>query len=213
MDQWEHAMRIHLVRHGESELNAGVTDIVDCGLTELGRRQCEAAGRFLAQSGLTRVLTSPYRRCLETAQSLASATGAPIEALPLLHEHHHDPFPPGAWPLPAKGDLVRVWPDVEFPAEMSESRWATVPEDREAQWKRMSQVVRSILARFATAPDAKVAVVTHQAPASAFVQAFCQWTNPLDVRVHIDVASVTTMEVDDDGRRNLVRLNLHPGAE
>jgi broad specificity phosphatase PhoE len=93
---------------------------------------------------------------------------------------------------------------------MPEARWAAVPEDRAAQWRRISQAVRGLLDRFASDPEAAVAVVTHQAPASVLVQAFCQWANPLDVRVHMDSGAISILEVDRDGRRHVVRLNWQP---
>ena len=201
-------MRIFLVRHGESELSAGVSQVVDCSLTARGRRQSQAVGRLLAPWCLTRILTSPYRRCLETAREISGATGAPHD----LHEHHHEAFCAGAWPLPTKSELVRTWPEVTFPGEMPEQRWAAVPEDRQGQWTRICRVLRELLGRFHADPDATIALVTHQAPASVFVQAFCQWSNPLNVRVHIDQASVTTLDIDRTDRRHLVCLNAQPHA-
>ena len=62
-------MVIKLVRHGESESNAGETTIREAGdhaipLTELGRQQAGNAGRRLGAEFLGRALIycSPYRR-------------------------------------------------------------------------------------------------------------------------------------------------------
>lgn len=203
-------MRIYLLRHGQSEGNAALTAEVDCGLTDVGAAQSAAAAAAVAAMGVTRILSSPYRRCLQTAETVRGATGAPAEFFPAVHEHHHDPFPPGPWPLPARAELAHRWPGFAVPADMPPQRWAAVPEDRPGQWRRIGAAVQHLLERFGGQADAGVAVVTHGAPASVFVQAFCQWQNPLRVSVHVDLGSVSILEVDPAGRRHLVRLNWLP---
>ena len=203
-------MRIYLVRHGESEANAGLSDAIDCGLTERGIRQSKAVATVLAGFGVSHVLSSPYRRSLETAETIRSVTAAKAEFWPAVHEHHHDPFPAGVWPLPRRSELESQWPNFVAPSDMPQTHWAAVPEDRARQWQRIGAAVHWLLDRFRLDRDAGVAVVTHQAPGSVFVQAFCQWSNPLNVRVHIDPGSITVLEVDSQERRHLVRLNWLP---
>jgi probable phosphoglycerate mutase len=201
-------MRIYLVRHAESEANAGLAATVDCGLTDLGRRQSAALAAALARVGARCILSSPYRRCLETAEAIRAATGAPAEFWPAVHEHHHNPFPAGQWPLPTRSALAERWPHFTAPPDMPEVRWAAVPEDRPGQWQRLIKAVTALLDSFAAETDARVVVVTHQAPASVFVQAFCQWPNPLNVRVHVELATATVVEVDRSGRRHLLCLSV-----
>lgn len=66
-----------LVRHGQSEANAGTSTDPDCGLTERGREQARSAARRLATLDLDGfvALTSPYRRAVQTAEEVALATG------------------------------------------------------------------------------------------------------------------------------------------
>lgn len=76
-----------LVRHGQSVWNAErrLTGRGDVPLTELGRRQAAATGRFLAServaatasSVLPRVVASPLGRALGTAELIAKELGAP----------------------------------------------------------------------------------------------------------------------------------------
>ena len=205
-------MRMYVIRHGESELNAGVSKAVDCALTDVGRQQVRALAKFLAPLGVTHVLSSPYRRCLETAEAIRTAIGAAAEVCPALHEHHHGPFSPGDWPLAARAGVERAFPEFAIPADMPQTHWATVPEDRAHQWQRMTRVLRELEARFGRQRLAGVAVVTHQAPASVLIQAFCQWHNPLNVRVHVDPGSVTVLDIDADGRRHVRGLNWQPPA-
>ena len=204
-------MRIYLVRHGESEAIAGTSHEVDCALTPAGVDQAGAiAAALAARGGVDRVLSSPYRRCLQTAEVIRRVTSAPAELWPAVHEHHHDPYPAGEWPLPTRDQLAEAFPGFAAPADMPASRWAAVPEDRERLWLRISAAVRELLGRFERQVDARVVVVTHGAPASVFVQAFCLWTNPLRAGVRIDPGSMSLLEVDPDGRRILALLNHCP---
>jgi broad specificity phosphatase PhoE len=71
------ALRVYLVRHGQALSNLDpVPDLPPAEidhLTELGRRQAEAAGRALAGRGVTSALTSPASRARETAEGIARA--------------------------------------------------------------------------------------------------------------------------------------------
>jgi len=80
-----------LLRHGESISNANpeaVTLPEETGdrLSELGTEQARSAANALAGSGITRLLSSPMRRALETAEPLSEALGLPIAVLPYVHE-------------------------------------------------------------------------------------------------------------------------------
>jgi broad specificity phosphatase PhoE len=136
-------------------------------------------------------------------------TGAPAELFPALHEHQHDPLPAG-WPLPGKTSIAKDFPYFQAPPDMPETHWATAPEDRPRLWQRMSGALNDILGRFQRQADARVAIVTHGAPASVFVQAFCQWTNPLHASVRIDPGSLSVLTMEPGGRRVLAQLNCMP---
>ncbi len=53
-------------------------------LTELGRRQAQALVHLLADLPVTRLLSSPVRRCRETLTPLGDARGLPVVDEPLL---------------------------------------------------------------------------------------------------------------------------------
>src|SRR5436190_3083868 len=82
---------ISLVRHAESAANVERLmshRVIDYSLTDLGREQADALGRWFLDRALARVYTSPLRRARETAEYIARATGAPIvEAEPLRELH------------------------------------------------------------------------------------------------------------------------------
>ena len=71
-----------LIRHGESEQNAGVCDHPDSQLTAQGRRQAERVAVELAGRGDLSTfvgIVSPYRRAQETAELIAATTGLAFE--------------------------------------------------------------------------------------------------------------------------------------
>ncbi len=67
------AVRLYLVRHGRAA--AGWDTEVDPGLDDVGRAQAVATAEQLAPLGPLTVLTSPLRRCQETASALAGGWG------------------------------------------------------------------------------------------------------------------------------------------
>lgn len=97
-----HPLRLWIVRHGESSGNvardaahaAGAARIdiperdVDVPLSALGHRQAGALGRWFAElpedERPNLLLSSPYRRAVETAEAIRSAGGLASTAPPLL---------------------------------------------------------------------------------------------------------------------------------
>lgn len=72
-------MRIIFVRHGEPDYQR------DC-LTDLGRRQAEAAAQRLAGEGISRIFASPMGRAKQTAAATARKLGLPVVVLDYMHE-------------------------------------------------------------------------------------------------------------------------------
>lgn len=83
-------LRIHLLRHGESEWQAGATTHHDSRLTDRGRRQAELlaskANALLSSLAAHSVFTSPLKRSLETVAFL----GQPFTVLDSLKEARLD---------------------------------------------------------------------------------------------------------------------------
>ena len=82
-------MKVYLVRHGETPLNASrILQHPGTPLSERGAAQADRVAKRLAGAGVERVLTSDYARARATARVIAAATGAPIEIEPLLRERN-----------------------------------------------------------------------------------------------------------------------------
>jgi broad specificity phosphatase PhoE len=69
--------RIHLVRHGQTIMNAQVRfrGRLDIPLNEVGRAEAQEAARALLGSGLVAVYTSPLGRAREVAEAIAVKNG------------------------------------------------------------------------------------------------------------------------------------------
>lgn len=76
--------RIVLVRHAQPAAAWG--DDPDPGLSETGRRQAAVAAEVVAGLGGGRVLTSPLRRCRETAEPLLKRWGVEPAVVPAVGE-------------------------------------------------------------------------------------------------------------------------------
>lgn len=83
-------MRIHFVRHGESEAN--VLHVISNrgrvhGLTPRGREQAEALARRLQGYLIVGIFSSPLLRALETSAILAERLEVPYEVTDALREY------------------------------------------------------------------------------------------------------------------------------
>lgn len=77
--------RIFLIRHAEPTAAWG-GDAGDPGLSARGQAQAEATAAALAKEGPLAVLSSPMRRCLETAAPYAALAGRPARVEPRVSE-------------------------------------------------------------------------------------------------------------------------------
>ncbi len=75
----EDIMRMVFVRHGEPDYEK------DC-LTEIGKKQAEAAAERLEREGIAEIYASPMGRAAETAAFTAKRLGLTIQTLPFMHE-------------------------------------------------------------------------------------------------------------------------------
>jgi probable phosphoglycerate mutase len=84
------ARRLVLVRHGETDHNAGGVwqGQLDSALSELGVEQARTAGRALAAYRPTRVVASDLARAAVTAQHVAEAAGVEVTLDPRWREIH-----------------------------------------------------------------------------------------------------------------------------
>jgi broad specificity phosphatase PhoE len=192
---------LHVVRHAESLANVSRSTQVDCDLSELGRGQIHAVAAELARTGVDRVLSSPYRRTLCTAQAIAETASAPLEVLPGLHEHHPSAFPTD-WPLMTRAELVVNFPSLLLPDELADRDWHKPPETDAQVLERMGRLIAEIETKYGSTGQ-RLVLVTHGSPAGKLLQAFMGVTDAARSEITIANASITTLETS--GAKRYVR--------
>ena len=90
---------VYLIRHGQKELHAG-----DPGLTITGIDQAKQTGKYLSQFPITKIVSSPFKRTIETAQHIASE-------LELEHTLHDDLVERMNWadPTVTRQQFLQEW--------------------------------------------------------------------------------------------------------
>jgi len=122
-----------LLRHGQSEFNLhfGATrrdpGIIDPRLTDLGHSQAAEAARQLAGEGITRIITSPYTRALQTVSPIAKALGLNVFINPIVRERYAFACDVGT----PRTDLEQAWPEHDF-STVEEVWWPPVEETAES---------------------------------------------------------------------------------
>lgn len=148
-----------LIRHGQSEWNARYShtridpDIPDPPLTPEGRRQVAAAAEALAALQIDRLLASPYRRTLETADILAGLLSVPVTVEPLVRERAAFSCDIGT----PRSVLAASWPQLAF--DHVEEVWWPSGEESDTDLGLRCRRFRSAARRLQD--FRRVAVVTH----------------------------------------------------
>ena len=125
------------VRHGQSTSNAVFyrtgrdPGIVDPELTEVGRHQAEFAAWRLSRLGVRRIITSPYKRALQTAEIIAARTGALVIVDPLVGERAIMPWEIGS----PRAEIERRFPGVVLD-HLPEFWWPQPEESESKLYKR-----------------------------------------------------------------------------
>jgi ribonuclease H / adenosylcobalamin/alpha-ribazole phosphatase len=182
-----------LLRHGQTPNSvqkryAGVSDVP---LTEVGVKQAAAAGQRLASAGITAIVTSPLRRAVRTAEEVAAASGAPVEADEGFREADF-----GAWDGLTFAEVRERWP-AELTAWLADP--AVAPPGGESFLDvsaRVSGALRRVLAGH---PGQTVLIVSHVTPIKTLVAAALLAPPPALYRMHLDVAALCQVDWYADG--------------
>ena len=195
-------MILHLVRHGETAHNRDGLGLgrADVSLTPKGLRQAEAvAGRFRGQA-VDRVYSSPLVRCRAVAAAVAEAAGCALEfrdelleldvgvtegmTFPAMRERYPEFLADWAGP---GGHLVRM-PGGESIGDVDE---------------RLAPLLQELKTR----PHESAVVVSHNFVIRLAVVRLLGLDAPSFRSVAVDLASVSTFRVREDGVAVMKALN------
>ncbi len=113
-----------VLRHCQSEFNLHFSrtrrdpGLVDPGLTDEGLAQAEAAADALCGHRITRIVSSPYRRALQTSAPVAARLGLAVTITSLVRERYAFACDIGS----PRMLLERDWPGTDFSA-LEEDWW------------------------------------------------------------------------------------------
>lgn len=180
--------RLFLIRHAEPAAAWGGS-AADPGLSALGREQARAAAERLSDLGRLDVVTSPMRRCWETAAPFAEAAGRPPVLEPCVSE------------VAAPPEVAdrRAWLQQTFPWRGGAPRlWTSLAPELHAWRQAMLGYVRGL--------SADAAIFTHFIAINVIVGAALDRAETIVCRpAH---ASITELELENEALR-LVKV----GAE
>lgn len=172
--------RLYMIRHGRPSATWGEHADPDPGLDEMGQRQARAAAETLkalpASERPTRVISSPLRRCRETAQPFADAIGVPVG----IDERVGEIPSPSALSQEERGPWLR---------NAFQSRWADVKGD--IDYDAWRGEVGACLAGL----DANTAVFSHFVAINAAIA--CVTGEPVVLTFRPDHCSISVFEAED----------------
>ncbi|OBG12141.1 bifunctional RNase H/acid phosphatase [Mycolicibacterium celeriflavum] len=194
--------RFLLLRHGQTELSVHrrYSGRGNPALTDLGRRQAEAAAQYLGRKGgIAAVITSPLQRAYDTATAAAKALGLDVSVDDDLIETDF-----GAWEGLTFTEAAERDPDLH-------RRWlrdtSTAPpqgESFDAAAERVGRARARIIAEHA---GDTVLVVSHVTPIKTLLRMALDGGASILYRLHLDLASLSIAEFYPDGAASVRLVN------
>ena len=194
--------RFLLLRHGQTELSVQrlYSGRGNPPLTDLGRRQAEAAAQYLAQKGgIAAVVTSPLQRAYDTAAAAAKALGLDVSVDEDLIETDF-----GTWEGLTFGEAAERDPELH-------RRWlrdtSVKPPDGESFDSVANRVRRAQRRIIAEHGGDTVLVVSHVTPIKTLLRLALDAGQTILYRLHLDLASLSIAEFYPDGVASVRLVN------
>ena len=194
--------RFLLLRHGQTELSVQrrYSGRGNPELTDLGRRQAQAAAKYLAeQGGISAVISSPLQRARATASSAAAALGLDVVVDDDLIETDF-----GAWEGLTFSEAAQADPDLH-------RRWlrdtSLEPPDGESMAAVRDRVQRVRDRIVVDHAGETVLVVSHVTPIKSILQLALDAGPQILFRLHLDLASLSIAEFYPDGGSSVRLVN------
>lgn len=184
-------MRLILVRHGQAEHRGKESD--NLYLTDLGKRQVEALGQWLAdhEPEITSIICSPLRRARETTSILSRYIHTPVKVDDDLRETSHD--------------LLMKLPRLVHPSD-SGPHYYVMPADN--YYQRFAEQTRRVMNRLMENPASlqTIVVICHGGTAGTMLRTILK-CHHLNIQMHHTAMHYLTWE---DGLWTLKGVNYAP---
>ncbi|MFJ7203338.1 bifunctional RNase H/acid phosphatase [Streptomyces sp. NPDC098789] len=194
-----------LLRHGETALTPqkrfSGSGGSDPELSAAGRRQAEAVAAALAARGTVQaIVSSPLRRCRETAQAVADRLGLPVTVEEGLRETDF-----GAWEGLTFGEVRERYPD-DLDAWLKSAKAA--PTGGGESFATVTRRVAATRDRLLAAHAGRTALlVTHVTPVKTLVRLALGAPPESLFRMELSAASLSAVAYYADGNASLRLLN------
>ena len=186
--------RLLLLRHGQTELSVDrrYSGRGNPALTEEGRRQADAAARYLGQrGGISAVITSPLQRAYDTAAAAAKALGLDVTVDDDLIETDF-----GAWEGLTFAEAAQRDPEIHRHWLRDTSVEPPGGESFDTVAHRVRRARNRIIAEHGAST---VLVVSHVTPIKTMLRVALDAGDGILYRLHLDLASLSIAEFYGDG--------------
>ena len=189
-------MELYLIRHGQSQNNARPEKlrVEDPSLTEDGRRQADHLAEWIHHLRLTRLITSPFLRTLETTAHLCKRLDLIPEVRVDLHELGGCVAGPRIRALKGRPGMTRSqiedrYPGIRVATDIDERGWWRCKpyESDSLARRRAALLLRRTRDEFGRSGE-RVAYVTHSDIAVMFLGQF--HAGPLECPWHTSVSRI-----------------------
>jgi ribonuclease H / adenosylcobalamin/alpha-ribazole phosphatase len=194
--------RFMLLRHGQTELSVQrrYSGRGNPALTELGRRQADAAARYLAdKGGIAAVISSPLQRAYDTATAAAKRLGLDVIVDDDLIETDF-----GAWEGLTFGEAAQRDSELHTKWLRDTSQSPPDGESFDAVAHRVRRARNRIVAEYG---DATVLVVSHVTPIKTVLRLALDAGTGILYRLHLDLAALSIAEFYPDGAASVRLVN------
>lgn len=194
--------RLLLLRHGQTELSVQrrYSGRGNPALTEAGRRQADAAARYLAQrGGISAVFASPLQRAYDTAAAAAKALGLDVTVDDDLIETDF-----GAWEGLTFAEAAERDPDLHRTWLRDTGTAPPGGESFDAVHDRVARIRDRVVAGH---EGTTVLVVSHVTPIKMLLREALDAGPGILYRLHLDLASLSIAEFYSDGASSVRLVN------
>ena len=192
--------QILIIRHGETQWNKGeiFRGRHDIGLNETGIRQAGYLGKYLAETKLEAVYSSPLKRARDTADPVARNHSLDIGIAPELIDLDY-----GEWEGKSHQEVKDKYPELYY-------KWLNAPHlvdfpDGE-NLERVRGRVKSLLDRLLVKHSDKLALVSHRVVSKVLVCLMLGLDNSRFWDIKMDLGGITIFDYAS-GRYRLIRHN------
>ena len=235
-------MELLIIRHAQSYNNTLADQslrVVDPPLTDVGRQQAQLVAEFVAHGqdsdphppglagfsangrglAITRLYCSAMLRALDTACAIAGATGLKPRVWVDIHEEggmwlDHGEGGVLGYPGMTRGEIMEQFPQCVIPETITDQGWWTAGQEELAPFRaRAERVAAELRGMAATAPDERIAIVTHGGFGAQLIKAIFSVPADANLFFYHNNTGISKVRYRPDGRismRYQNRLNHLP---